>query len=1634
MFIVHILNFLSKNRPSPKGFQPQSTPAKVQRETFVLEPILTPSGLVDGMDDTPDLAGVELSSDPLDQVPIPEIDDISPDSILDNSISDEDLEEIPFITEEVSELEEPLNIVTLENPNPTFESGVFTVGDSGEVEIDFLFDGGGYRGELAIFSLEGMDQFEPGSEDFILEASSRALSDSELGHIVIADQTEGAKFSGQLGEGDQNAGEYLGAKSFVMRPGDKFGFMLVPNGQVQQVFDNPEIEGAVRPLFSLATANPDDGFHVGQIADVTGDGNTFVMEDLRVDSWTDRDYNDVIFQVRGATGEAVDLDDVIEGEDWRESQLGLDLISYAEESVFETELTNDVTEITQDADVAIDDLNITVDEELTTLPTDLDEALATPESILDDDFAQLPEDLGLAEDNLEAVLAEHLAQFPDDSERSSDDFTGDQPEEVQIALDIANNVLTDKLAEVETGLNNDLQELGDKPQEVHNELDALQQELDELKTALAAELSEIPAELQEALTEFDELIEVARSDFDTELDGSELKAILTEFAEDMDTSLATEEDSFLATPTYIGENNPISRNTLGNDYNFPTADQPLVGIIDTGFNDQNPDIDYNRIILGRDRLDNDDNPLLASQEGDEHGTHILGIIGATQDNSLGIDGINDDAPLWLGRAVESGRWAESLVEFVDAAQDSGQPHAVANLSFDLTEINPDGTVTTRSELTANEIAAIDYARQNGIILVVAAGNEGGEVSALGKAAQEFDNIVTVGAIEQTESEIPELLEFGVIEEIERAPYSNYGEHLHLVASGGTDDNPIVSTVDNGVGIMAGTSVAAAKVTGAISQVWAANPQLSYQQVIDILKSTATDLNSPGWDAETGAGVLNLDAAILMAVATTPLTADLPSEVTTPTLNQGSTTASERPAGFWSKVKKGFKKVGKGFKKAVNKIGDGAKKVTKKFANGVKSVVGKIGKGIKELGSKIGNKVKDFVGKVGGFVGKVGKGVKNVVKKVASTVWNGVKWVSRKLWYGLQGIYNRVKQWTNSLPSRLRRLVDNLWAGVKSLKPWSVSWWKSLGKAETWIDFLKWLGKNLIYVAEVARVGELYETAAEFLKFNTRPLNQREIDLARSVFGNAINYNLVRVDTKAVLALADSVWKFIVRKNKKLELKNRPLVTFNTINSWGPLEDDTFIHEMTHVWQYQQDGAIYMPQAIHAQKVGAGYDYLGLTELQARKDAGRGLTSFNREQQGAIIQDYYLLLNDEQPDHAANATCDHLPLYAHFVKDASTLTVDQLVGHGCSPPSPSDLSGKSFNVIEEPRDAGDSFTTEFEIQNTQANSSSGSFNVDFYISSNDFISTSDRYLGSYLVGNILGNSSTGTLNKTLTLPSKGDSFWNSLEDGTYYIGMIVDGDGDVAETNESNNQNTGEFKDYDAVQINDTQPVVNAWSSSGSFDDFKQQISDRWDQGFELTSVERGDDRWFGVFGEDERPNAWSYSGNFDTFKQQISDRWDTGHNLIDVEYGDGRWFGVFGSDKGRNAYSSSGNFDTFTQQISDRWDQDYELVDVGYGDGRWFGVFSENTGRNAYSSSGNFDTFDQQISDRWDAGFDLINVEYGDGRWFGVFGPDKGRNAYSSSGNFDEFQQQIEERWDEGFEMVDVGYGDGRWFGVFQDD
>ncbi|NEU71959.1 DUF4114 domain-containing protein [Hassallia byssoidea VB512170] len=228
----------------------------------------------------------------------------------------------PVIESANLETQFPVNSVT--SSNAPFTSGWYTVGSTGKVSFDYLFDGGAYEGELAIFSLEGMGQYQLGSTGFIQEAVRRSLSDSLLGHVVISDSDEAARFSGNLKwDANHNLGEYRGLKNFAMRPGDQFGIMQVPNGKVQELLNNPDIEGDKHPLFSLAPNNPLAASQFAQFRDINGSGRIFAMEDLRQDGTSDNDFNDFVFYMEGAIGDAPLLDNLIDkNHDWRSADVG----------------------------------------------------------------------------------------------------------------------------------------------------------------------------------------------------------------------------------------------------------------------------------------------------------------------------------------------------------------------------------------------------------------------------------------------------------------------------------------------------------------------------------------------------------------------------------------------------------------------------------------------------------------------------------------------------------------------------------------------------------------------------------------------------------------------------------------------------------------------------------------------------------------------------------------------------------------------------------------------------------------------------------------------------------------------------------------------------------------------------------------------------------------------------------------------------------------------------------------------------------------------------------------------------------------------------------------------------------------
>lgn len=105
------------------------------------------------------------------------------------------------------------------------------------------------------------------------------------------------------------------------------------------------------------------------------------------------------------------------------------------------------------------------------------------------------------------------------------------------------------------------------------------------------------------------------------------------------------------------------------------------------------------------------------------------------------------------------------------------------------------------------------------------------------------------------------------------------------------------------------------------------------------------------------------------------------------------------------------------------------------------------------------------------------------------------------------------------------------------------------------------------------------------------------------------------------------------------------------------------------------------------------------------------------------------------------------------------------------------SGTS-DLVSSPSSAarGSYVTIQFTFSNLST--SSKTFDIGFYLSTNNYISTYDTFLGmNYNASGSAG--ATGTFSRTLWIPS-------SISPGTYYLGFIVDDNSEHSENNENNN--------------------------------------------------------------------------------------------------------------------------------------------------------------------------------------------------------------------------------------------------------
>lgn len=301
------------------------------------------------------------------------------------------------------------------------------------------------------------------------------------------------------------------------------------------------------------------------------------------------------------------------------------------------------------------------------------------------------------------------------------------------------------------------------------------------------------------------------------------------------------------------------------------ASPVIVAVIDTGldwhhldmspdniwrnegeFPDNNVDDDGNGYVddfIGWDFFGRNNKPW----DFDGHGTIVAGIIAAKQDNGVGIAGINPHAKIMVLKAVNNfgNTRASYLAEAIVYAVDNGAQ--VINLSVG-------GPHRSRMEQ-----AAIDFAHQEGVLVVAASGNEGIELDDYGPGGS--DNVLTVGA---------------TFTDDRAAGFSNYGDKVDLVAPGvdvlslrarytdanyrpDNEDEYLLGT--NYVGEdkryihVSGTSFAAPIVAATASLLMAKNPKMSAAEVRELLLQTAEDIETPGRDQYSGYGMVNAKAAL-----------------------------------------------------------------------------------------------------------------------------------------------------------------------------------------------------------------------------------------------------------------------------------------------------------------------------------------------------------------------------------------------------------------------------------------------------------------------------------------------------------------------------------------------------------------------------------------------------------------------------------------------------------------------------------------------------------------------------------------------------------------------------------------------------
>ena len=232
------------------------------------------------------------------------------------------------------------------------------------------------------------------------------------------------------------------------------------------------------------------------------------------------------------------------------------------------------------------------------------------------------------------------------------------------------------------------------------------------------------------------------------------------------------------------------------------------------------------------------NTQSTANQFEEHGTAVASVAAAPV-NGVGLIGVYPQAALQVWDASPSGDGitAGDVIQGLDTVVQRGG--GVVNLSLGSQARNP----------VLDAMVAVTVG--SGTLVVAAAGNSRERGSPLEYPAS-LPHVLTVGALD--EGNAP-------------AFFSSGSQHVDLAAPGVNIPVAVPGTFvppPSSYSLFQGTSFASPLVAGAAAWVWTARPTLDVTQLFEVMRASAQDVFSPGYDAFSGFGRLDIPGALTVA--------------------------------------------------------------------------------------------------------------------------------------------------------------------------------------------------------------------------------------------------------------------------------------------------------------------------------------------------------------------------------------------------------------------------------------------------------------------------------------------------------------------------------------------------------------------------------------------------------------------------------------------------------------------------------------------------------------------------------------------------------------------------------------------------